>query len=338
MNNYYYGKSGKGDFRKEDLPANRMQLFRDTLRTRLSALCRLNLLYTLVFLPAMLVLILHFTTLLGTMNSLLMVQEYDYAGYVERITAEGGEATITEEQYNEIKNTEINYGDLLDGTLLRMLIWLVPCLAITGPFTAGLCYVTRNWARDEHAFMWTDFRDAVKENWRQSLVLSVITSVLPLAAYVGWRFYGQLAANNAIMIVPQVLVVMLAIIWSLCITYMHPLAVTYDLKLKDVIRNGFLLGVGRLPMSLGIRLLHCVPAILGAAVMYLWNPMYGMLGLLGWYVLIGFSLSRFVTASYTNAVFDRFINAHIEGAKVNQGLRDPEDDPDGDLGEGDATD
>ena len=59
MNNYYYGKSGKGDFRKEDLPQNRRQLFSDTLRTRLSALCRLNLLYMLIFLPAMIVIMSH---------------------------------------------------------------------------------------------------------------------------------------------------------------------------------------------------------------------------------------------------------------------------------------
>ena len=44
MNNYYYGKSGKGDFRKEDLPSTRKQLFFDTLRTRLSSLFRINLL------------------------------------------------------------------------------------------------------------------------------------------------------------------------------------------------------------------------------------------------------------------------------------------------------
>ena len=48
MNNYYYGKSGKGDFRKEDLPETRKQLFFDTLRTRLSALFRINLLYMIV--------------------------------------------------------------------------------------------------------------------------------------------------------------------------------------------------------------------------------------------------------------------------------------------------
>jgi len=221
-----------------------------------------------------------------------------------------------------------------------MLLWLMPCLAITGPFTAGLSYVTRNWARDEHAFMWTDFWDAVKLNWKQSLVLSVITGILPIAVYMGWKVYGDMAGRSAIMVVPQALVVLIAIIWSISITYMHPIVVTYDLKLKDVIRNGILLGVARLPFSIGIRLLHCVPALIAAAVIYFWNPMIGALILFGYYILIGFGLSRFITASYTNAVFDRFINSRIEGAKVNQGLRNPEedeDDGDDESAEGDAT-
>ncbi len=335
MNNYYYGKSGKGDFRKEDLPTNRRQLFRDTLRTRLSGLCRINLLYMLVFLPAMLVIMITFTNVLSSTNTLLTVEQNDYASYTALVEQNGIENRMSEEQFNELKNADIDYTGLLNSALYTMLLWLVPCIAITGPFTAGLSYVTRNWARDEHAFIWTDFKDAVKENWKQSLVLSVITSVLPLAVYVGWQFYGQMAARNTLMMVPQVLVVLLALIWSISITYMHPLAVTYQLKMKDVLRNGLLLGVARLPMSIGIRLLHCVPALIGAALIWFWSPMIGILILFGYYALIGFSLSRFVTASYTNAVFDRFINPRIEGAKVNQGLHISEEDDDG---EGDATD
>ena len=37
---------------------------------------------------------------------------------------------------------------------------------------------------------------------------------------------------------------------------------------------------------------------------------------------------RFVTASYTNAVFDRFINSRIEGAVINRGLSQETDDDD----------
>ena len=113
---------------------------------------------------------------------------------------------------------------------------------------------------------------------------------------------------------------------------MHPLAVTYELKMKDALRNGLLLGVARLPFSVGIRLLHCVPALIFFAAVWFFglDLMIGLMILGGYYMLIGFSLSRFITASYTNAVFDRYINSRIEGAKVNQGLKAPEDDEDED--------
>ena len=338
MNNYYYGKSGKGDFRKEDLPHNRRELFRDTLKTRLSSLCRINLLYMLIFLPTMIVMMLFYVNILSATSNAMLISENDYAGYVEKLADAEQETALTEAQFNSLKDTGSWYSDMIKESLLRMLIWLIPCIAITGPFTAGLSYVTRNWARDEHAFIWTDFKDALKANWKQSLILSVITSILPLAAYVGWDFYGQMAQKNVIMLVPQVLVVLVAIIWSLSITYMHPLVVTYDLKTKDVIRNGLLLGVARLPMSVAIRLLHCVPAVIGGLLMYLWNPWYGAMILFAYYALIGFSLSRFVTASYTNAVFDRFINPRIEGAKVNQGIHKDEDEEEDETGEGETED
>ena len=330
MNNYYYGKSGKGDFRKEDMPETRMQLFWDTLRTRLSALCRLNLLYMLIFLPTMVVLMMGVYNIVSNTSLVLAAQDgalQEYVNQTRQQTGEESDAIIsTAETEQEIAATDLR--GLLDSVLFSTLLWLMPCLAITGPFTAGLSYVTRNWARDEHAFIWSDFKDAVKANWRRALLLSVITSVLPLAVYVGWTFYGRMAGTQALMIVPQVLVVLVAVIWSLSITYMHPMNVTYELKMGGLMRNGLLLGVARLPMSVGIRLLHCVPAlILFAAVWFLGlDVMIGCLILAAYYCIIGFSLSRFITASYTNAVFDRYINSRIEGAKVNQGLREEDDD------------
>ena len=55
MNNYYYGKSGKGDYTPDDLPKTRLQLFFEMLRVRLSALCRMNLIYMIPWLPTILV-------------------------------------------------------------------------------------------------------------------------------------------------------------------------------------------------------------------------------------------------------------------------------------------
>ena len=75
MNSYYYGKSGKGDFRKEDMPENRWELFWDTLRTRASALCRLNLMYAVVWLPTMIVLLMSFMSGMSNLNTILSAKD-----------------------------------------------------------------------------------------------------------------------------------------------------------------------------------------------------------------------------------------------------------------------
>ena len=307
MNSFYYGKSGKGDYTPENLPTNRWQLFWEMLRVRLSALVRLNLMYVVPWLPTMIVLMIGALSFLTSLNNMV----------------DSGEM--------------IAVGELLGGVVAPTLLLLVPCITITGPFTSGVCYVTRNWARDEHAFIWSDFKDAVKENWKQSLVISFITSLVPLMLYVCWNFYGSMANSNAFMVVPQVLTMMIGLMWCLGVTYFHPLIVSYKLRMRDVIRNGLLLAVARLPMSIGLRLLHALPMIIGVVLMLFVSPMYCMLGLFAYYLLIGFSLSRFVTASYTNAVFDKYINAKIEGAVVNRGLYVPDDDEDEESGE-DADD
>lgn len=298
MNNYYYGKSGKGDYTKDDLPTNRWQLFWEMLRTRLSGLCRLNLMYMLIWLPAMIVLMIGVTSVFSS----LMTEEGEIA-----------------------ENASV----LLETIIQRTLLFLIPCIGITGIVTPGVAYVTRNWSRDEHAFIWSDFKDAVKANWKQGLLVSLITGFLPIAVYVGWNFYGEMSQNfSALMAILQVLVLMVGLVWALAVTYMHPLIVTYKLRFRDVIRNALILAVARLPMSVGIRLLHCVPVVIAVALAMVVNPIYCMLGLFAYYFLFGFALSRFITASYTNAVFDKFINSRIEGATVNRGLNTDVDEDD----------
>ena len=52
FSNYFYGKPGQRDFTEADLPENRVQLFREVLRVRRGSLVGLNLLYLLIWIPA----------------------------------------------------------------------------------------------------------------------------------------------------------------------------------------------------------------------------------------------------------------------------------------------
>lgn len=281
MNSFYYGKSGKGDLTPNRLPKNRWELFWEMLGIRFGSLVCMNLLYMLVWLPAIFVLVASVFALLSAKSET---------------------------------------GMDLQSFLLSTSMILVPCVAITGPFTAGMTYVTRNWARDQHSFMLSDFRDAIKNNWKQGLALSVITGLLIIVVPFGYFFYGNVAATMPILAVAQVLIVAMAVLWSLMLIYAYPLAVTYQLKMKDLLKNAALLSIGYLPMTFAARLLHCVPAIIAMLALLLSNTLIPVIVLALYYIVLGFGLSRFVTASVSNAAFDKFINTKIDGAIVNRGL------------------
>ena len=320
MNSFYYGKSGKGDYRKEDLPKNRWQLFWEMLRIRLSGLCRINLMTCIAWIPTMVVVAMLLNAVLTasdlvrvkdeTTNSSVMMLVYDAP--VDEDGNPTGEATQVEAR----------------GILQMFALALIPCILITGPIQAGLAYVTRNWARDEHAFPWADFRDAVKDNWKQALGVSASTSVLPYVLLICYLFYGQMQQQSMFFLVPQMLTLVLGFVWWLGLVFMYPLMVSYKMKFGQVIKNGLMLAIARLPMTIGVRLATLIPTGI-AFVVALLVPngfLYAMMGLAGYYLILGNSMTRFVDASFTNAVFDKYINSRIEGVEINRGLAKEEDD------------
>ena len=309
MNNYYYGKSGKGDYQKDDLPRTRWQLFWEMLRVRFAGLFRLNIVSVIAWLPAMYVLIQ------------LMSNLFNIAGVAQ--TVEMDPSAATPEQLDLVQNLR----PLYNSVIMRSLLLLVPAIAITGPFQAGMAYVTRNWARDEHAFVWSDFKDALIANWKQSLVISFITGLVPLIVYVGYQFYGDMGQQNMLFVVPQMLTAMLGLVWTLALVYFYPMMVTYKLNLRTLLRNAFLLSIGRLPQTAGARLVMLVPTLLALAVSWFIPAytIYALMVLAGYYLLIGNALARFVYASLSNAVFDKFINTRLEGVQINRGLAKEED-------------
>ena len=305
MNNYFYGKAGKGDYRISDMPQNRFQLFGAVWKVRWSSLFGVNLLYMVFWLPAFFWTVLNLTLLFSADTETL------------------ADAS---------------------GLMMTYLLILVPCIAITGPFTAGATFVERNWARDEHSFVISDFFDAVKANWKQALPVSIISGLMPLLVYVGWIFYGQLAVDSVFFMIPLCLLFLVAILWKLSEMVIYTMMVTYDLSLRNLIRNALLVTLAKLPLAVGIKLLTwVVPAICIAIMLLAPNSMmivFMILMLL--YLLYLPAFNRLIIASYANALCEKYLNTKIEGAPTNIGLRPenwddteyiPQDDEDDDGAE-----
>ncbi len=143
-----------------------------------------------------------------------------------------------------------------------------------------------------------------------------------------------MAAENVIFVVPQVICLVMVAVWMCMLMYVYPQMVTYTLSFSQLLKNSLFLAVARLPMTIGIKLATLLPTLLMVIVSLFTT--YFQYALLLWglyYVVFGYAFHRFIMASYTNGVFDRFINANIEGAQVNRGLsaEEEEDDEDEDF-------
>ena len=270
MNNYFYGKAGKGDYRIEDMPQNRFQLFGAVLKVRWSSMVGVNLLYIISWLPAA----------LWTIVNLFMLLTPDSGLY--------------------------NNGAL--GSYITMyLLVLAPCIFITGPFSAGVAYVMRNWARDQHSFVWS--------------------GVLPLIVYIGWQFYNSMAVTSSFAFyIPMGLLLIVFVAWKLMEMVIYTMMVTYDLKFKDLIRNSFLMSMARLPFGVLIKLSTLVVPVLAFLVMLVapGTELYVILVFCLLYLLFVPAFNRLILASYSNALCEKYLNTKIEGAETNIGLR-PED-------------
>ena len=160
----------------------------------------------------------------------------------------------------------------------------------------------RNWARDEHSFVLSDFKDAVKANWKQALVISLIDGVLPFLLFTCWRFYGAMLTQSLFFILPTALVLMAAIIWKLSAMLAYPMLITYDLKIKDVLRNSVLMTIAKLPFAVLIKLsTFAVPAI-GIGLMLLIPSIqsYVLMVLVLAYLLWLVAFNKLITVSYAN--------------------------------------
>lgn len=286
--NYFYGHSGKKDFTEADLPANRFQLFREVLSVRRSSMTGLNLLYLFCWLPAI------FWTFLN------LVQLY-------LAPAEDAAALSA----------------FLEQLLFSYLLVLAPLIALTGPFNMGASLIMRNWARDEHSFVLSDFKDGMKENWRQGLVFGAISGLVPFVTCLCARFYLKMARSFPALYLPLAVLLAVATLWYLVSPLLPTMLVTYRQGFLAQLRNALLITLASLPQAIAVRLATLALPIVVLLCACIFPSALGVVCIvaMAFYAVFGLAFSKLLCASYANAVCEKFLNSRIEGARTNIGLR-----------------
>jgi uncharacterized membrane protein YesL len=140
----------------------------------------------------------------------------------------------------------------------------VPIVTV-GPAQAGFTYLLRNYAREEHAFIGSDFKEHAMKNFKQGLIISIIDFCVFCVVMLDLRVYFSLNKSNTFMIIPTALLFLAFIIFMTMHIYIYPMLVTFKFTVKEIYKNAFIFAIIKFLPNLGILLL-CVALVVATFI------------------------------------------------------------------------
>lgn len=148
----------------------------------------------------------------------------------------------------DVENLAFYFQQIAHGNIVMVFWLMLPLLplVLSGPFSAGLTYITRNFVKREHSFLFSDFWEHSKKNIKQSIIANIIFYIMFMVYISVALFYFFKAANIIIM---AALLVFGAVIMLLPF-YVYLMIVSFDMKLKDIFKNAWIFALAKLPQNL----------------------------------------------------------------------------------------
>lgn len=132
-----------------------------------------------------------------------------------------------------------HFWDLLFLNMLYML-FCIPIVTI-GPATAALFKVTRNYSQERSCFMFHEFWKTFKSSFKQSFVTGIVDILLIIWLPYMIAFYYNMSKVYPWAKILVVLSISLMLIIYIMHFYIYLLIVSTNLKMKQIVKNSFLL-------------------------------------------------------------------------------------------------
>ncbi len=225
-------KKEKKDILKRPPGRSRISIFFELFFRKLRDLCKANLLYVLAMIPAFIITLF----VVGILSSRI-------TGFFAPMLAEGMELAAA-----DIANEEFSLAVIVLDIMIRFVLATAFTVFLgIGPVTAGMTYILRNYAREEHAWLWNDLWRNAKTNFVQSMIIWVLDIAVLVVMVVAFDFYLSLSGAASYLIYGLVFI---AVMYLMMHLYVYQIVVTFRLPLKDVLKNAMLMALQTVPQNL----------------------------------------------------------------------------------------
>lgn len=150
-------------------------------------------------------------------------------------------------------------GDILYDVFLKFALYgaILVCIPLitVGPAQAGLTYILRNYAREEHAFIWWDFKEHALKNFKQSMVICGIDFLVMILVGFDINIYMTIGKGNFLITLASGFLILSFVIYLMMHMYIYPMLVTFKLSTKQIYKNALIFAIIKFFPNLGILLL-----------------------------------------------------------------------------------
>lgn len=216
---------------------------------------------------------------------------------------------------------------------LMFILFSIP-LVTSGLAYGGLTCITRNFVRQEHAFIWQDFVDTIKKNWKQLLPTSIINFLVTVILLFDIYFFYMQISVSKIWYIPAAICIGLFIIFTFMQYYIPYMIITFRFTFKQLYKNAVIFAFVNLWKNL---LLTVILALFWAVivVVFLTSPI-GMMISIALFFFLAFAFTSYLTnfmiyPSIKKYIIDPYYRDHPEEEKpfhlaMADGELDDEDD------------
>lgn len=157
-----------------------------------------------------------------------------------------------------------------------------------GYANTGMFYVIRNLQKGEPVFMFADFKQTIKQNKLQSLLLGIIDLAIIGLTFYDLQFFAINSSLSSMYSVMFWICVFIGIMYLIMRVYLYLMLVTFDLSIYKMFKNGLIF------VFIGLK--RNIPAILGMLLVIAFN-VFIFIGFLPVGIVLPFVLT-FATCAY----------------------------------------
>jgi uncharacterized membrane protein YesL len=195
------------------------------------------------------------------------------------------------------------------------LLYIACCLPIVtiGAATAGFTYVIRNFAREEHSFIASDFFDTIKKNWKMSSLVYLINVVFGVIYTFSFMIYLDVQ-NVVIRTLSTSVLLLVGLIFLSMQNYIYLLLVTFKLTFKQLYKNCFIFAI----VGLWKNLLAGIIIFIFSGIIWLFQPISMILVITIFFSTCGFISMFTVYPIVKKYMIDPILNEEKQVEEVKE--------------------